>query len=281
MSPVDELEFEHCACEAEPVAGQREPASFVESCSVLANLPVALDIWRLELVAPRIAARVRPGQFVHLRLPALEAHLLRRPFSVFDVDEQKGNVGLIYQVLGAGTRWLAQLGAGASLDAIGPLGRGWQPPEDTRKALLIGGGVGAAPLNLLAAQLAKTAQLQQIIGAQNAARLLLGALGSAAFGEVAIATDDGSAGYRGFTTDLAREFLEQGGFDYVATCGPEPMQRIVAALARESGVFCEVSLERRMACGVGACLSCVVPTASGNRRACVDGPVFDAREVLW
>jgi dihydroorotate dehydrogenase electron transfer subunit len=260
--------------------------SALEGCTVVENAVIAQDVWRVVLRAPDVARRLEAGQFVHLRLPALEAHILRRPFSVFAVDRGREHIEVVYQVLGEGTRLLSHLGPGAKLDLIGPLGQGWRVPPSARELLLVAGGVGFAPLNLLIERLvvrSADARVHLVAGAQSVGRLMpldhLGHCGDRV--AVTVATDDGSAGYRGFTTDVARELLEQGSFDYIATCGPEPMQRTVAALAAEHGVTCEVSLERRMACGVGVCLSCVVETVAGSRRACVDGPVFDAREVLW
>jgi dihydroorotate dehydrogenase electron transfer subunit len=258
----------------------------VDGCTVVENAAVAQDAWRVVLRAPDVARVLEAGQFVHLRLPALKAHILRRPFSVFAVDQKRGVIEIIYQVLGEGTRFLSGIKPGVQLDLIGPLGQGWRVSPGAREVLLVAGGVGFAPLNMLIAQLvARSADVRVhlIAGAQSAGRLVpldhLNRYGDRV--TVTVTTDDGSAGRRGFTTDAARELLEQGSFDYIATCGPEPMQRAVAALAAEHGVACEVSLERRMACGVGACLSCVVTTATGSQRACTCGPVFDAREVLW
>jgi dihydroorotate dehydrogenase electron transfer subunit len=252
----------------------------LETCTVLGNAPESGGIHRLLLASPLIAEDIRGGQFIHLGLPSLEAHILRRPISVYAADAQEGTLELIYQAIGDGTRWLARAGRGTELDAIGPLGRGWQPPKETGSALIIAGGVGLAPLNMLVDTLVKTADVQLLVGAQSADRLVLPSTRESRVA-VTVTTDDGSKGSKGFVTDLARRLLETSRFDYIATCGPEPMQRIVVALAEEFDVPCEVSLERRMACGIGACLSCVVQTVEGGKRVCVDGPVFDAREVVW
>jgi dihydroorotate dehydrogenase electron transfer subunit len=270
-------------------------APFLETVVVRENNGIALDIACLVLEAPRVARCLEPGQFVHLRLPASGPHTLRRPFSVFATDANRGLIEIVYQVVGEGTRFLTEVEPGTVLDLIGPLGRGWRVPAGARSALLVAGGVGIAPLNMLVSQLLARARVCLVTGAQSAERLislslplplLVASASSAATGggnrlSTITTTDDGSAGRRGFTTDVARELLEQESFDYVATCGPEPMQRIVAELALAAGVPCEVSLERRMACGIGACLSCAVTTRTGIQRACVDGPVFDAGEVLW
>ncbi|MDR1083228.1 MAG: dihydroorotate dehydrogenase electron transfer subunit [Coriobacteriales bacterium] len=266
-------------------------APFLEAVVVRKNDEIAPDISCVLLEAPRVAQCLEPGQFVHLLLPTFDAHILRRPFSVFATDAAGGLIEIVYQRLGEGTRFLAELQRGASLDLIGPLGQGWRAGANTRNALLVAGGIGIAPLNMLAAQLLTSARVCLITGAQSAERIVSLRLPSSVAsattktGEsrltVITTTDDGSTGIKGLVTDVTGELLAQQDFDYLATCGPEPMQRIVAAHALAAGVTCEVSLERRMACGIGACLSCAVLTRDGTRRACVDGPVFNAEEVLW
>jgi dihydroorotate dehydrogenase electron transfer subunit len=263
----------------------------VETATVRENESVALEVFRLVLEAPRVAGCLEPGQFVHLLLPGFESRLLRRPFSVFATNRPRGTIEIIYQVVGEGTRFLEGVEQGCTLDLIGPLGRGWQVPADAQSALLVAGGVGLAPLNMLLARLSARARVCLVAGAQSAGRLITPSLSlHTLFAATAdegkrltsiTTTDDGSAGRQGFTTDVMRELLQEERFDYIATCGPEPMQRIVAELAAASDIACEVSLERRMACGIGACLSCAVQTRTGTQRACVNGPVFDAREVIW
>lgn len=234
----------------------------------------------ITLRAPRVARRVLPGQFVHLRL-VTEGLTLRRPLSVYRADGDE--IEIIYHVVGAGTRILATRQPGdAGLDVMGPLGRPWPLPAGIQSALLVGGGVGSAPLAMLASQLrARGVSVTALVGAQTADRLV----GQDAFeqcgSEVLCATDDGSRGHCGLVTEPLVELLAGQQFDVAYVCGPEVMQERVAARLIGSGVPTWVSLERRMACGVGACLSCVVPTVSGLKRACIDGPVFDAEEVLW
>lgn len=260
----------------------------IEKVSVLSNEQTAPGVWVITLAAPQTARTVQPGQFVHLRLPALEAHILRRPFSVYGVILSHGAIEIMYQMVGAGTDYLTTVRFGEELDLIGPLGHGWQPPHDVKRALLVSGGLGAAPLALLADMLTRNAATVDVVmGAPNAERLVcreriedLCSAGGCSM-RADVATDDGSEGVKGFSTEVSEKKLAEGHYDYVATCGPEPMQRIVASQAARHGVFCEVSLERRMACGIGVCLSCVVQTRTGLRRSCVDGPVFNAREVCW
>ena len=189
---------------------------------------------------------------------------------------------VLYQVVGAGTEVLGTAEPGAQTSLIGPIGNTWSLHEGAR-VLLVGGGVGAAPLFMLAQQLSDSgAEFRVVLGAQTKEMLVAYddycALDGAS---VVAATDDGSFGHAGFCTQPAQEAIQSGQFDYVATCGPDPLIRIVAGMAAEAGLPCQVSLERRMACGVGACLSCVVDTKAGKKRCCVDGPIFDAEEVVW
>ncbi|MDR0991139.1 MAG: dihydroorotate dehydrogenase electron transfer subunit [Propionibacteriaceae bacterium] len=294
----------------------------LETATILEHELIARQTWRLRMAAPAIAAAVEPGQFVHLRLPGRPDHILRRPFSVYDVGP--GWLECLYQVVGAGTAALSTTASGGSVDLLGPIGHGWQPPHDTRRALLVGGGLGIAPLYLLAQRLAgpdvsvttgtlsttdtpstsdassatltsalappplspawfSGVTVEAVLGVQTVAALFGEADFTAVVGaaNLTVTTDDGSYGRHGLTTDVVQERLVELGIDYIACCGPEPMQRRVAELAAAAGVACQVSLERRMACGLGACLTCVVETHAGWRRSCVDGPVFAAPEVIW
>ncbi|HBT95435.1 MAG TPA: dihydroorotate dehydrogenase electron transfer subunit [Coriobacteriia bacterium] len=257
----------------------------LEKGRVIDNVALGSGMGFITLEAPRVASMLLPGQFVHLRVgePCGE-HILRRPLSVCDFDADAGLFKIYYQIKGGGTAALSARGKGEELDFIGPIGRPWTPPEGCTRALLVGGGVGCAPLTpLYKALLEAGVEVQMIRGAQNATMMAaLEVLDFTNTGcKMILTTDDGSVGYHGFVTVPARECLQSGGYDYVATCGPEPMQKLIAGMAAEAGVYCEVSLERRMACGIGACLSCVVDTTDGKKRACVDGPVFDASVIVW
>lgn len=275
-----------------------------ERARILRNECAGPALHVMTLFSPFIAASIEPGQFVHMRVPGMEGHILRRPFSVYARNAEAGTLDVLYQVVGFGTAHMASLAAesaatceegGEAVELIGPVGRGWRPPANLRRALLVGGGVGAAPLFMLCEQLAGAGvRTDVVLGAQTASALvcraryeaLLSNAGCCKDDAPRCATDDGSFGRFGFCTSLVEEALAQAQaegkpYDYLAVCGPFPLMRIVAGMAAAAGVFCEVSLERRMACGVGACLSCVVDTLSGKRRACVDGPVFAAQEVKW
>jgi len=247
------------------------------------TLSVSPTIKRIVLDAPIITRTAKPGQFVHLALPEGSPHVLRRPFSIFELSRTGGVLTVLYQVVGEGTRLLSEVKEGSKLSVMGPLGSGWDFMH-ARRPLLIGGGVGAAPLLLLARDIvSRGISLDVILGASTADMLVCQEFfeGLGKKRRLHLCTDDGSRGFKGFTTELAAELLASKKFDYIASCGPEPMQKLVAELAANRGISCEVSLERRMACGVGACLSCVVDTPDGKKRACVDGPVFNAQEVIW
>ena len=268
---------------------------------VCTNRQLTGALWELILIAPAVAAAASPGQFVHLALPETSRHILRRPFAVHrviaDADGKPERLSLLYQVTGKGTTSLTTACEGVCLSLLGPMGRGWDPPSEAVSALLVAGGVGWAPLAMLAELMFEHgAEVHVLIGARNAAYLdaLINPIekdlsAKAAFEDFDnsrrlikhLATDDGSLGYHGMNTELLENLLSTYSFDYIATCGPEPMQRIVAGMALSRGVPCELSLERRMACGIGSCLSCVIQTTEGKKRVCLDGPVFDAREVVW
>lgn len=266
-----------------------------EKAPILANDDLGCNLWLMTLRAPDIAHGIEPGQFVHMLVPGMPDHILRRPFSVYAANEEEGTLDILYQVVGFGTDHMTALELGAECEVIGPVGYGWKPPADARRALLVGGGVGSAPLFMLAEQLVeKGTDVDVVLGAQTQGALvtrgryerLLAQAEGCTSNAPRCATDDGSFGREGFCTSLVEEALAEAAdsgarYDYLAVCGPEPLMRIVADLALEAGVTCQVSLEKRMACGIGACLSCVVETVHGKRRACVNGPVFNAKEVVW
>lgn len=253
----------------------------LERVTVIANDPVAPGVGLIVLHAPRCASLVRPGQFVHLRVATGAEIILRRPFSIHRAQGER--IEILYQILGTGTLRLAEKPAGDdSMDLVGPLGHGWQVPEGASHALLVAGGLGAAPLGMLAEQLAHRGVAVTVAqGAPTAERLVARDLFESVARRVEIATDDGSAGEQGFVTGPVTRLLADENYDVVYVCGPEAMQRAVASQVADSGTPCQVSLERLMACGIGACLSCVVSTTDGQKRACVDGPVFNAEEVVW
>lgn len=255
---------------------------------ILSNERLHMRLYLMKLQCNDIAREVEPGQFVHIKIPGQDEHILRRPFSVYSRDVEEGTIDILYQVVGVKTDLLSRIEAGVTMDMIGPIGHGWVLPEDAERILLVGAGVGAAPLFMLCEHaLEKGIDVDVILGATSKDLLVCRDRYSAMCGvEPICSTDDGSYGRSGFCTVLAKEAIEgslasDSRYDLIAVCGPEPVMRIVSGMATEAGIDCQVSLERYMACGIGACLSCVVETTRGKRRACVDGPIFDAREVLW
>ncbi|HAM16751.1 MAG TPA: dihydroorotate dehydrogenase electron transfer subunit [Eggerthellaceae bacterium] len=265
-----------------------------EAARLVSNEQVGPRLYLMVLESPQVAATIAPGQFVHMKIPDAESHVLRRPFSVYARSVQAGTIEVLYQVVGSLTRRMPDLRPGSTVETIGPVGNTWSAPRlfdsgEASCALLVGGGVGAAPLYLLAERLAQAGrEFDVVLGAQTRDALVARKRYEQLLGRNPIcATDDGSYGHAGFCTGPVQERLEQGSletaspYDYVAVCGPEPLMIIVAGMAVRADVRCEVSMEKRMACGIGACLSCVVETTAGKRRSCVDGPVFDASEVVW
>jgi dihydroorotate dehydrogenase electron transfer subunit len=264
-----------------------------EKARMVSNEPVGPRLHLMALESPKIAAAVLPGQFVHMKVPGAEQHILRRPFSVYAADSNRGILEILYQEIGSLTRFMPSIVEG-EFETIGPVGNGWSGERrfsegSATHALLVGGGVGAAPLFMLAQALhAKGCPTDVVLGAQTFDALVARTRYQQAMGvEPCCATDDGSYGRAGFCTSLVEERLADGclidgaPYDYLAVCGPEPLMRIVANMGCSHGVYTEVSMEKRMACGIGACLSCVVDTTGGKRRSCVDGPVFDASEIVW
>ena len=216
---------------------------------------------------------VAPGQFVEVLVEGERAVMLRRPISVHDVDEEAGTMTLLIQIVGNGTRKLAELKAGDKLNMVYPLGHGFS--YDLRphtSALLVGGGAGIAPLLHLSKVLKTRGVDCSILLVGRTAELIPVRDEFNPYGRVCIATDDGSLGHKGLVVEHPA-FGES--YDMIYTCGPTPMMKAVARSAAERGIRCEVSLENMMACGVGACLCCVTDTDEGHRCVCKDGPVFD------
>ena len=223
---------------------------------------------------------LRAGQFLHVACG--EGSLLRRPISVALTlaDEPENTAALIFEVKGEGTRWLAQRRPGDKLDVLGPLGNGFSVEEGGRY-LLVGGGIGTPPLLGYAEYLG--ARSVAVLGFRSKDRVILEERYREACKEVYLCTDDGSAGRHGFVDQQVKEILDKDkDFTAILACGPKPMLRSVAKAAAERGVQCQVSMEERMACGVGACLGCAIQMADGTmKHVCKDGPVFDAGEVDW
>ena len=214
---------------------------------------------------------VVPGQFVEVQVCGEPRVMLRRPISVHDVDAERGTLSLLIQIVGNGTRRLAEMKVGDRLNIVYPLGHGFST-DACGQLLLIGGGAGIAPLLHLSKTLSAKGIRPTVLLGGRTASLIPVQSEFEPYADVLLCTDDGSLGHHGMVTTHPA-FGQQ--WDMIYTCGPTPMMKAVARSSAERGIRCEVSLENMMACGVGACLCCVTDTDQGHRCVCKDGPVFD------
>lgn len=251
-----------------------------ETCTVLSQERLTEGIFSMWLQTETIAAEARPGQFISLYCRD-GARLLPRPISLCEIDGAGGRLRIVYRVAGKGTEEFSSFCAGDRVEVLGPLGNGF-PLEETagRKVLLMGGGIGIPPLLETAKQIAGDKSM--IAGYRDGNLFLDREFADA--GAFYAATEDGSAGTKGNVLDAVRELGLTG--DLIFACGPTPMLRAVKAFAAERGIECYLSMEERMACGIGACLACVCRSSGidahshvHNKRICKDGPVFKASEV--
>lgn len=222
-----------------------------------------------------------PGQFVEVRIDQTPSVFLRRPISICFVDRTANELWLLVATIGDGTRWLGSLQPGDTVNCVQPLGNGFEKPSGKTagsKLLLIGGGVGVAPLLYLGAMLkGQDCEVTFLLGGRSAKDVLL--LDEfKKYGRVCVTTEDGTLGEKGFVTNHS---VLSDDFDKIYTCGPTPMMKAVARYANEKGIDCEASLENMMACGLGACLCCVEKTTEGNLCVCKEGPVFNIKRLLW
>jgi dihydroorotate dehydrogenase electron transfer subunit len=256
---------------------------FQEKATVRQSTLLAPDIYRLIVIAPRVAAAAFPGQFVMVRSSSGLDPLLRRPFSIHQVLAGQ-EIHLLYKVVGRGTELFSRLQVGDTVDLLGPLGRGFPLPANG-PVCLVGGGMGIAPLTFLARELVKRRRDASgdvvLLGARTAAELTPLISDFKALGlRVQTATDDGGLGHHGYVTDLLSMVVK--GMAQTFVCGPHAMMGIAATMCRDAGTPCFVSLETHMACGLGACLGCTVFAADGTyRHVCKHGPVFPAEEIAW
>jgi dihydroorotate dehydrogenase electron transfer subunit len=243
----------------------------------------------MTLVAPAIAARFRPGQFITLAVGGPDTSMmLSRAFSIHDVrPDHGGTVEFVFAVQGKGTQWLAERRARDVLDVTGPLGRPFPLPRDPANCLLVGGGYGSAPLFALSARLRERGcQVDFLLGAGSGDRVF-GALTARRTGRsAAITTEDGSLGSRGVVTDLLDQVIHDGRTDVIYACGPMAMLRQITVLARRYDIPVQVAVEESMACGTGVCMTCVLPVIGSDgitrmSRSCVDGPVYRGEQVRW
>lgn len=220
-----------------------------------------------------------PGQFAEIRVDGSPSTFLRRPISINYVDKSTNEVWFLIQLIGDGTRKLATLSPNDLVNVVLPLGNGFTLPQVGSTPLLVGGGVGTAPMLMLGAAMKEMGiKPTFLLGARSAADLLqLEEFTS--LGDLYVTTEDGSMGEKGYVTQ--HSVLANVSFDSIYTCGPKPMMVAVAAYAKAKNINCEVSLENTMACGIGACLCCVENTQKGHLCVCTEGPVFNTTQLLW
>lgn len=238
----------------------------------------------MTLSSRELSQKSKPGQFLHVRAARGNDPLLRRPISIHAVDDED-KADLLYCVSGRGTELLSNKKAGETVDVLGPLGNGFETGEKMNRAIMVAGGMGVAPLLFLAQRIKRNCdEIKVLIGAKTKDGLLAVSNFKELGCDVWQTTEDGSAGRKGYITDLVEQALFEpgsGGTVKLFACGPRDMMERTSKTAAIYNVSCEVSLEERMACGLGSCLSCVVDTTDGLKRVCKEGPVFRAGEVKW
>lgn len=251
-----------------------------EICKVREHIVYGSAMFGLVLEAEHIAAAAQPGQFVHIACG--EGNLLRRPISICDVEN--GLLKIVFAVKGDGTKWLSERKVGDELDVLGPIGHGFDLSQAGARPVLIGGGIGVPPMLMTMKRVkAGGAQPTAIVGFRTKSAVILEEE-FRALGTTYLTTDDGSYGIPGFVSEVLKQHIDV--FTSVLCCGPKPMLRALAEIAEAHGLPCQVSMEERMGCGIGACLVCVCGLKGENGEikyghVCQDGPVFDSREVEW
>ncbi len=246
-------------------------------CELVKKQKLADNIYDFTVNCPEMAEKAKPGQFLHI-LCGGDAYL-RRPISICDIIDNK-LIRFVFETRGEGTKELAKREKGSKLDILGPLGNGFDIHNDDPDAvLLIGGGIGVFPLLGLARSMDKKATV--ILGFRNKAAVVMADEFPLVSKNVFLTTDDGSCGAHGFVTDTLNNILASNKVSRIYTCGPTPMMQRLSEIAKENNIPIQVSLEERMGCGVGACVTCTCTVSGKRKRVCKDGPVFDGSEVEW
>lgn len=238
---------------------------------------LAKNTFDFTVYCPDIAQKAQAGQFVHLKA---NGYFLRRPISICEIDREAKTLRLVFEVRGDGTKALSEIKENENVDMIAPLGNGFSV-DKSKKAVCIGGGIGAPPMLETVKSFSDSSTA--ILGFKTAKAVILNEDFSRAVNTV-VCTDDGSFGEKGFVTTALENYLKENSADIICACGPAPMLKAVAKIAREHQIPCEISLEERMACGVGACLGCACKVIQNGeeklRHVCKNGPVFNSEEVV-
>lgn len=253
---------------------------FCNSYPIIERKKIAEDIFSYVISCPDAVKAAKAGQFVHIKA---EGFTLRRPISICEINKEKGTLRIVFEVRGKGTDTLSQLKEGDKMDVIAPLGNGFTIKElsDNKNVIVVGGGIGVPPMLGLSAEYKS---VKAIIGFRNRDKVILEEDFKRIGADVTVCTDDGSYGESGLVTIPLERELQKGNTAMIYACGPTPMLKAVKAAAEKYNIPCELSLEQRMACGVGACVGCACNIRRDGKdlvlRVCKDGPVFKAEEVV-
>lgn len=252
----------------------------IEDFTVLGHKWLNYKTFIIEVLASEPLPDIFPGNFAEIEIRNSPRIFLRRPFSIYDVNRQVNSISFFVKVVGEGTRLLGELRKGDKVNLIYPLGNSFHVTGRS-KVLIVAGGSGIAPFMMLGRALKEqNSAITFLFGARTKDDVvLINQFGK--LGNVLVTTEDGSVGEKGLVTQHSIFRNASLPFDYIATCGPEPMMKAVSAIAMQNGITCQASLENTMACGFGACLSCVVATADGNKCVCTEGPVFNVEYLRW
>jgi dihydroorotate dehydrogenase electron transfer subunit len=259
---------------------------------IISNVEILSDIYELKFLSEYISDKAKPGQFINVKCSDGIDPILRRPLSICSIDEKNKSVIVTFRKKGRGTAYLAEKKSGDLLDLVGPLGNGFENSKKYRNIAVVGGGIGIFPLLFLLQQKSADSfcNITAYIGFETKSKIILENEFAQCCNNLLLSTDDGSKGYKGFITDLLEYDLmqrknEDEKYDIIYSCGPVPMMKKVAETAMRQRIKCQVSLEQRMGCGIGACLSCVCKIKQNQnndwiyKRVCKDGPVFWGEEV--
>lgn len=245
---------------------------------------VAKSIYKMTVKSDYVSANARPGQFVNVKCSEGINALLRRPISICKVDKDNRTFDIVFQIKGIGTEYLSQKRIGSEVDLIAPLGNPFTISEEYKNIAVVGGGIGIFPLLYLLREL-KTATKYAYMGFRNKDYAVLLDEFEANCNKLNICTDDGSMGYKGLVTKPLEDDIQNMKFDLIYTCGPMPMIKKVVEIAHRNNIKCQVSMEQRMGCGIGACLVCACKTKKDDgfqySHVCKDGPVFWSDEVIF
>ncbi len=257
------------------------PTKFVLDFKVVKNKVLNASTSLIKIQSASVLPEIKPGQFVNIEIPDLREVFLRRPFSVFDVDYTNNTISMLIKILGRGSKQLTQVKEGSTLNLVFPLGKGFSFPEKHDKILLIGGGSGVAPMLFLAKECCVPSKNIDILLGAKTKKDHIEVNDYAQYANLHYASEDGSLGEKGFVTQHSVFTTNLKGYNKIYACGPDGMMRAIAKEAKAAGVFCEVSLENLMACGIGVCLCCIEPTHKGNQCVCSEGPVFNINDLKW